>query len=240
MVEEMVKDLSTWRELKKKNVWRKWYSSSRAGAERSEVIDMFCASYNSVNHSIVTAKADPTLCFNMINESNRIAEGLASQNRDHLSTGWVLHKDWFKCMIAQLSVDSAKEREKGNWGKKQDQISRTMHVLNELFTTMKWDLSTCLNPKSVGMVRVEKVPYNYVDKKTGISEIRHYTILLQTRKPIAVGDLYESSTGKQWEILGVSKKGDIDLRLVLNNARGQCPRKVSFSPVQVYGMKKIS
>ncbi len=238
MVEELVTDLGTWKELITKNVWRKWYRKSSPGDERVEVVDMFCASFATVNHLFVGGADRGEACFNFMRAGNGIAEGLASQSEDHYD-GWKLHRDWFKCMIAQLAIEAARERDGVIWNNSRAEEHKTLATLHDLFALMKWDLGAALKPSAGELTKVVKVWYNYVDKKSGIDEKRHYMIILEPTHPIPLHSVYRAASGKHWAVVGLNGNGTIKLAHEAVGDEKELAMVLSLTPSQIYGMERV-
>ena len=237
MVKELVTDLATWKELLTKNTWRKWYRKSSAGEERAEVIDMFCASFSTVNHNHFVGIDDLGVgSFKFMRAGNALAEGLASQREDHCD-GWRLHRDWFKCMIAQLAITAANERDATDWDLNRGNYKRSMQSLYRLFTALKWDLKRAINPVGDQLSKVEKVWFNYIDKKSGINEKRFYYIILEST--LSVGNEYRARSGKCWKIDGIDENGNVKLSNVPSIGEKKLNMKLSLSPTQVCGMELV-
>ena len=238
MIEEIVKDHATWKKLLKNNSFRKWYKKSSPGDERANVIDMMCASWNNINHELVVSKADVMTCYYHLNSANKLAESISTMGLCHFE-GWKLHRDWFKCMVAQLSIDAAIARDNQNWGSKSERNS-TMVILNDLYETMEWDLASCLRPKDDGITRVAKVDYKFEDIENGVYETRFYKIIIEPTNPIPLFSVYESkNSGKQWEVIDSASNGDVCLAHYPLDGEKKSNYILRITPSQVFSMKRI-
>ena len=209
---------------RKKNFWNKSY---KASGDREAIVDMFCAEFAHTVGDMAEREVSQNQMIETIRKWNREAQRFSSAMVD-FTEGWKLHKDWFKCMLAQLYLAGAKESDK--------------YAYNEyciraeaIFKHLGWDFQSARLPKYDNITTVYDIEYRYVDK--GLEEQRCYRVILEPTVMFPTNALYESGTGKLWEVLGAN---DLEVELIAEeqDSNGNY-QTMKLNPNIVHKMKRV-
>lgn len=185
-IDSEVDDIVVDRAVKrKKNFWNKSY---KASGDREAIVDMFCAEFAHTVGDMAEREVSQNQMIETIRKWNREAQRFSSAMVD-FTDGWKLHKDWFKCMLAQLYLAGAKESDKYEY-------NEYYRRAEAIFKHLGWDFQSARLPKYDSITTVYDIEYRYVDN--GVEEKRFYRVILEPTVMFPVNALYESSTGKLW------------------------------------------
>ena len=207
----------------KKNYWRKLYKKEEY---KEGVIDKMCAEFASEVYEkaqIVSAQQ----LRRHIKDWNLKAESVANMDIE-FSEGWKLHKDWFKCMIAQLYVAGCTEQNTG--------FHHRIEAVKALFEDLGWNFNNSRFPKYDNLTTIYEVEYRY--KNGGVDESRFYKIILEPTSIFPDGALYESGSGRQWRVIDANGKC-VKLKAEEAGVNGKY-QIIELLPQIVHAMKRVA
>jgi hypothetical protein len=120
------------------------------------------------------------------------AQKLASRPLE-IDEGWKLHKHWFRTLFGQLCGHA---------------------LTKEFYTKLGWNYEEALNPPINRRTTVETW-YNTDAQEGDTAEIK---LLYEATEEFLPGELWRSTTGKEWEIIEVSEQS---IELVSEDAIGR-------------------
>jgi len=210
---------------RKRNFWNDSYKCS---LDKESVVDLFCADFAYTIGDMAEKKVPQEDMLSGISKWANLASHSFSVSNVDFKEGWKLHKDWFKCMLSQLYLQGAEEREGLEY----------QHFYNNvrgLFSELGWNFENAIKPKYDNVTTVYDIAYKYVDK--GKEEKRFYRVILEPSVEFPVNAVYESSTGKKWEVLGAS---ELEVELIAEDMdkNGNYPT-LKMQPNMVHKMKRI-
>ncbi len=209
---------------RKKNFWNKSY---KASGDREAIVDMFCAEFAHTVGDMAERRVEHNQMIEMIRKWNRNAERFAVAAVD-FKDGWKIHKDWFKCMLAQLYLAGAKESDAHSYT---EYVSRAKSIFDHL----GWSFENARHPTYDSITTVYDINYRYRDN--GVEETRSYRVMLEPTTIFPTNAQYESSTGKVWEVLGAN---DLEVELIsaTQDKNGNYPT-LKMLPNMVHKMKRV-
>lgn len=242
----VILDIDSWKEWKKKNVWRKLYKKQ---TYKVGVIDSFCASFSNASEGVYRNEADinplapiteaeanrrraaSIRYVQFIKDAENIAIGFSSSSIE-LQDGWRIHKDWFRCMMAQLLLRSSGEH---------DHLEDIPEKLGHIFIELGWgDYRDYLNPQYDDITSTFKIPY-MIKTREGEMEEANYIVLIEPTSPIPCGSKWVSKKGIIYKAGLPSDDGlTIDMESVSYDDGSACKNLVLWlTPAQIFGMKRI-
>lgn len=216
-------DYKHWKLFRKKNTWIKLYKKVD---DKNALVDNFCAAFQDVANELMDSHGNRTLYLKLMMESDTIAKSFSSSGIEFLD-GWALHKNWFRCMFAQLILESSNPK--------------MPDYLNSIFNDLNWDnLEQSINPVYDDITTLHYIEYRYIDKNR-VESIKKYRILLTPIHPIPAGSKWQSKKGVIWQCQGVNDNGTFDFEpedfdIYGNNVKYKL---LKLTPQQVYGMKRV-
>ena len=134
--------------------------------------------------------------------ADQIARRIASERCDFIY-GWKLHKTWFQCGFAQLTMIGFQ-----NNGEDYEEYYKYM---NSVYDNLGWDFKKAMTPKHTRVLTTVKLLFfRGVDDK-GVKIYGEFKTLLEPTAKYPEGSVYLSTTGKGWEVGYMHDNGDYQM-----------------------------
>jgi len=171
----------------KSTYWKNQMINANSEDTKLEVAGNFA--HTSITHfTDIASKNNGKAMIECLKEIDKHARWMVSSS-DGISNGYRLTCDWMRTIIAQITLDGAKDNGQ--------LASECEKVIGTLWNSMGWSTEASINPVYTDVNTLYPIKYN------SNGEDRTFSIALEPTGEFPIGAMYKAKTGTNWSVIEI-------------------------------------